>query len=106
MELLYLLLDESAQIDTLRVQLHRPGEREQALDRLQQQTGFFFCALQSPFRDVVNLPTPCQFHVPEDGRQRAAELMGDAGGDLAELRERGHLLHARLEAADRREVGE
>ena len=40
------------------------------------------------------------------GGARAAELVRDAGGDLAELRQGGHLLQTRLEAADGREIGE
>ena len=101
-ELLNLFINQAAKVDSLRIELNGPGEGEEALDRLQQEARLFFGALQAPFGDVIDCAAPSELHVAEDRGQRAAELVGDAGGNLAELGERGHLLDAHFEAADRR----
>src|SRR5439155_24975682 len=89
---LQLFTDEIAKIDRFRVELYRPGERQQPLDGLQQQARFFFRALQPSLVDIVDAASAMQVHVAENRRQRAAELGGDSRGDPAELGRGGHLL--------------
>ena len=44
--------------------------------------------------------------IAEDRGEGVAEFVGDAGGDLSDVRESLHLADARLELADRRQIGE